>query len=278
MTSFLWTHRDACGTSPQMRGSMFDCLRPGQTQDSCLGVKGSPVQIRPSRPEGPGQKGFRVLTRAPFRSSGANGSLDTRSMPGQCPAEALHRGDPEPLSELLARRDPISLLPGMANHRTGRDDVVAFFQTIAPKFGNCSPLTFELIAADISGDLAYTVGYEHSAVSIDGGPVVRNDLRVTHIYRREDGVWLPVHLSFRSRVRQLLPGHQRAGSGQQQSPTGSADQQLPLCPTPESSLPHVERTAFGCSLPPPVGSMPRCQLVATHPAAVGHWLDRCNRH
>jgi hypothetical protein len=36
-----------------------------------LGVKGSPVQIRPSRPEGPGQKGFRVLTRAPFRSSGA---------------------------------------------------------------------------------------------------------------------------------------------------------------------------------------------------------------
>jgi hypothetical protein len=50
----------------------FDSLRPGQTLDSCLGVKGSPVQIRPSRPEGPGQKGFRVLTRAPLRSSGAN--------------------------------------------------------------------------------------------------------------------------------------------------------------------------------------------------------------
>jgi hypothetical protein len=42
-------HRDACGTSPQVRGSPFDPLRPGQTPDSCLGVKGSPVQIRPSR-------------------------------------------------------------------------------------------------------------------------------------------------------------------------------------------------------------------------------------
>jgi ketosteroid isomerase-like protein len=81
----------------------------------------------------------------------------------------------------------------MADHRTGRNDVVTIFQKVATRFSNCSPLSFELIAADISGDLAYTVGYEHSAVSIDGGPIVRNDLRVTHIYRREDGVWRLVH-------------------------------------------------------------------------------------
>ena len=31
-------------------GSPPDSLRPAQTPDSCLGVKGSPVQIRPSRP------------------------------------------------------------------------------------------------------------------------------------------------------------------------------------------------------------------------------------
>jgi hypothetical protein len=30
-------------------GSPPDSLRPAQTPDSCLGVKGSPVQIRPSR-------------------------------------------------------------------------------------------------------------------------------------------------------------------------------------------------------------------------------------
>ena len=108
-------------------------------------------------------------------------------------AEALHQGDPEPLSELLARRDPVSLFPGMADHRTGRADVTAVFRAIAPKFSSTTPLSFELISAGVSGDLAYTVGYEHSAVSIDGGPVVRNDLRVTHIYRRDDGVWRLVH-------------------------------------------------------------------------------------
>jgi hypothetical protein len=37
------------------------------------------------------------------------------------------------------------------------------------------------------------VGYEQSTISIDGGPMVRNDLRVTHIYRREDGLRRLVH-------------------------------------------------------------------------------------
>jgi hypothetical protein len=43
------THRDTFGTSPRVGGSPLDFLRPGQTIDSCLGVKGSPIQIRPSR-------------------------------------------------------------------------------------------------------------------------------------------------------------------------------------------------------------------------------------
>jgi ketosteroid isomerase-like protein len=50
-----------------------------------------------------------------------------------------------------------------------------------------------VIAAGVSGDLAYTVGYEHSLVSRDGGPVTPNRLRVTHVYRREDGEWKIVH-------------------------------------------------------------------------------------
>jgi hypothetical protein len=58
------------------------------------------------------------------------------------------------------------------------------------------------VAADVSGDLAYTVGYEHCLRSLDGGPVESATLRVTHIYRREDGEWKIVHrhgdTSFRS--------------------------------------------------------------------------------
>ena len=44
-----------------------------------------------------------------------------------------------------------------------------------------------------SGDLAYTIGYEHITVSMDGGPVAPLTLRVTHLYRREDGEWKIVH-------------------------------------------------------------------------------------
>jgi len=45
----------------------------------------------------------------------------------------------------------------------------------------------------VSGDLAYTVGFEHSEVSVDGGPVEPNTLRVTHMSRRKDGESKIVH-------------------------------------------------------------------------------------
>ncbi len=41
--------------------------------------------------------------------------------------------------------------------------------------------------------MAYTVGYERSIVSVDGGPPTPNILRVTHVYRRENGEWKIVH-------------------------------------------------------------------------------------
>ena len=42
-------------------------------------------------------------------------------------------------------------------------------------------------------DLAYTAGYEQGQVSIDGGPPQPINMRVTHIYRLEDGEWKLVH-------------------------------------------------------------------------------------
>ncbi len=40
----------------------------------------------------------------------------------------------------------------------------------------------EIIAAGVSGDLAYTVGYEHETASMDGGPDETYTLRVTHCH------------------------------------------------------------------------------------------------
>ena len=42
------------------------------------------------------------------------------------------------------------------------------------------------------GDMAYTVGYEHTEATVRGEPS-RYKLRATQIYRREDGEWKVVH-------------------------------------------------------------------------------------
>jgi ketosteroid isomerase-like protein len=64
---------------------------------------------------------------------------------------------------------------------------------LATRFSNLTDYRFELVAAGASGDLAYTVGYEHMSFSMDGVPVQPWTLRVTHVYRRENGEWKTVH-------------------------------------------------------------------------------------
>jgi ketosteroid isomerase-like protein len=58
---------------------------------------------------------------------------------------------------------------------------------------DCQGHSFELVAAGASGDLAYTTGYERFSTSIDGHPATPMALRVTHVYRRENGEWKIVH-------------------------------------------------------------------------------------
>lgn len=50
-----------------------------------------------------------------------------------------------------------------------------------------------LLPADVSGDLAYIVGLEHVANSVVDVPVEPYTLRVTHIFRREEGEWKIAH-------------------------------------------------------------------------------------
>jgi len=45
----------------------------------------------------------------------------------------------------------------------------------------------------VSGDLAYIIGFEDVANSVVGVPVQPYTLRVTHIFRRDDGVWKIAH-------------------------------------------------------------------------------------
>jgi ketosteroid isomerase-like protein len=106
--------------------------------------------------------------------------------------EAIHNGDPEPRLAMWSRNDPVTVLGAVKNAR-GWDEVSQLFRWLGSGFSDCASYRFDLIAAGVSGDLAYTVGYEHTSVSWDGVPLEPYTLRVTHVYRRENGEWKIVH-------------------------------------------------------------------------------------
>lgn len=106
---------------------------------------------------------------------------------------ALISGDPEPRLEMWTQRDPVTLFSAGGECRSGREEVIAFFRELGARFSQGSAFSYDVSAAEVSGDLAYTVGFERFMVSIAGGPVQERVIRVTHIYRREDGEWKIVH-------------------------------------------------------------------------------------
>jgi ketosteroid isomerase-like protein len=106
--------------------------------------------------------------------------------------QALINGDPGPRLAMWSTQDPVTIF-GRDRTTIGSEEVTQAFHWLATRFSNLTDYRFELVAADASGDLAYTLGYEHVTFSIDGGPVEPITLRVTHLYRREDGEWKTVH-------------------------------------------------------------------------------------
>jgi ketosteroid isomerase-like protein len=106
--------------------------------------------------------------------------------------QALINGDPEPRLAIWSTQEPVTIF-GADRTTIGSKEVTQAFRWLATRFSTLTDYRFELVAAGVSGDLAYTVGYEHITVSIDGGPVAPLTLRVTHLYRREDREWKIVH-------------------------------------------------------------------------------------
>ncbi len=104
---------------------------------------------------------------------------------------ALHNGDAAPRLAIWSSNDPVTVL-GAWKSAAGRDNVADLFHQLEGTFSDCTSYTLALAAADVVGDLAYTVGYEHTKASVNG-EARSYTLRATQIYRREDGEWKVVH-------------------------------------------------------------------------------------
>lgn len=64
---------------------------------------------------------------------------------------------------------------------------------MASLYPDGTPVEFEVLAAGVSEDLAYLVGFGLGSAAVASGPQDPVNLRVTQIYRREDGEWKLVH-------------------------------------------------------------------------------------
>jgi ketosteroid isomerase-like protein len=104
---------------------------------------------------------------------------------------ALHNGDAGPRFATWSDRPPLTLF-GAWFTATDPDAVHGVFRRLAETFSDLKTSSAEVIAADVSGDLAYTVHRERTSVSVDGVPR-EYVLRVTQVYRREQGTWKVVH-------------------------------------------------------------------------------------
>ena len=114
-------------------------------------------------------------------------------LPRQRQAEmAILNGDSEPRKILWSHNDPVTIF-GAAKDVTGWPEVESTFDWLASNFSNGTRSELDVIAAGVSGDLGYIAGHEHSTMSVSGAAPAPLTLRVTLIFRREDGVWKEVH-------------------------------------------------------------------------------------
>jgi ketosteroid isomerase-like protein len=104
---------------------------------------------------------------------------------------ALHNGDAQPRQALWSRNEPVSVL-GAWRSATGQEEVRDLFRELAETFSDCTSHVYEIVSAEVNGDMAFTAGYERTQASVNGERR-RYVLRVTQIYRREDGEWKVAH-------------------------------------------------------------------------------------
>ena len=106
---------------------------------------------------------------------------------------ALHNGDLTPRLSTWSQQDPVTLFGAGVSQCSGWSEVHPVFEWLATTFVACDDYEFDLVAADASGDLAYTVGIERYVARTASGDVVKNTLRATHVYRRETDGWKIIH-------------------------------------------------------------------------------------
>ena len=100
-------------------------------------------------------------------------------------------GDPGPWFGNASRRDDVMVMGAWGGYEKGWQAVEARYHWAGARFRDSgAALEVEYLTAFESGDLAVTTAIERAEVRLEGRPATAPmALRVTHVFRREDGGW-----------------------------------------------------------------------------------------
>jgi ketosteroid isomerase-like protein len=109
-------------------------------------------------------------------------------------SDAFVNGDVAPLKRISAQASPATIFGPKGDTVQGAAEVIAANAKGAERFKPGSENAFEVMHQAVSDDFAYWVGVQRSVVKMEGKEQgVPMDLRVTELFRRENGDWKLFH-------------------------------------------------------------------------------------
>ena len=117
------------------------------------------------------------------------------------PLEEYHRagveitnGNPEVYKTLYSRQDDVTLSNPFGPPARGWSEVSPTLDRAAAKYRDGEAVGFENVSTVVSADLAYTVEIESYRARVGGAEELTPvSVRVTTVFRREDGAWKVTH-------------------------------------------------------------------------------------
>ncbi len=104
------------------------------------------------------------------------------------------KGNPEPVKELFSHREDVTLANPLGPPAHGWDEVGATIERAASQFRDGRFLSVDMVEKHVSAEFAYTLWLEHAEGKVGGREdIAPATLRVTMIYRPEEGGWKVVH-------------------------------------------------------------------------------------
>jgi ketosteroid isomerase-like protein len=105
------------------------------------------------------------------------------------------KGNPEPVKKLFSHREDVSLANPLGPPARGWEQVAQTIERAASNFTDGEMGAFENVAKYVTPELAYAVWLERAKAKVGGeedifAPIA---LRVTMIFRPEEGTWKVVH-------------------------------------------------------------------------------------